>query len=1144
IIDEAHERSLNIDFLLGYLKHLLARRPDLKIIITSATIDADRFAQHFASTRGPAPVINVSGRLYPVQTRYEPLQKDEDLPDAICRASDELLREGRGDILVFLPGEREIKEAAEALRKHYAAARGIKPELLPLFARLSPEEQQRVFAPHGGRRIVLATNVAETSLTVPGIHYVIDSGLARVKRYSYRNKVEQLMVEPISQAAANQRAGRCGRVAAGVCIRLYDEADFAKRPKFTDPEILRSSLASVILRMKSLRLVDIEAFPFIDPPLRRAIADGYGLLQELGALTEENVLTPLGKQLAKLPLDPKIGRIILAAAQQSALQEALIIAASLATQDPRDRPQERQQAADQAHKQFDDEKSEFLGTLKLWKWFEDAVKHKESNRKLIEQCQRLFVNHVRLREWRDVHSQLTQLAHEAGLKENTQPATYEQLHVALLTGLLGNIGCKTDEDPSWLGARGIRFLPHPGVNLSKKPGKWIVAAELVETTRLYARDIANIDPTWIERVGKHLIIKQYAEPRWDAKTGQVVANERGTLYGLLIYHGRRTNYAAIDAAASREIFIREALAIRDWDTALPFFAHNARLIKEIETLEHKARRPDFLVDEELLYQFYESQIPADVVGAASFERWYKSASKLPLPPAGEGRGEGGQAGADALTPTLSRERERGQSRLLYLSRDDILRRDVTGITHETYPKAIKFRGLELKLDYHFEPGSPKDGVTMTVPVFALNQVDAVACEWLVPGMLKEKVTALLKSLHPKARHRVQPIAEAAEQFIATAQAERWINERALIEALRDFCKTKTQLPIVLTDFKAETLSPHCFMNFRVVDEHGRMLDVSRNLAALRSEFGAQAQANFAQHASGDAAQTLDIPEQFDSWCFGALPELIELERGGKLLVGFPAFKDGGEFVCLEVMDDEQAARAMHKAGLRRLFMLQLKEQVRFAQKNLPNIATVAMQAISYGLPFKSQPEVVEQVLEATFDRAFLQEPWPLDASGFASRLGDGKPRMTLIANEVMRLLQTIVTELGAVQKKTGLFKPVPAAAADVQQQLAQLFPKRFLCDVPGAQLSHYPRYLKAIAARADKFKADPARDARLLAELQPLIVRYQRERSARQGAADRGLDEVRWLLEELRVGLFAQELKTPTPVSVKRLQKVFETLQR
>ncbi len=1117
IIDEAHERSLNIDFLLGYLKHLLARRPDLKIIITSATIDADRFAKHFASAKGDAPVINVSGRLYPVETRYEPLQKDEDLNDAICRAADELMRAGPGDILVFLPGEREIRDATEALRKHHFNSKAhpahARPDLLPLFSRLSSEDQQRVFATGGNRRIVLATNVAETSLTVPGIRYVIDSGLARVKRYSYRNKVEQLGVEAISQAAANQRAGRCGRVAAGICIRLYDTADFAKRPAFTDPEILRSSLANVILRMKALRLGDIEFFPFIEPPMRRAIADGYGLLQELGALDDRNTLTPLGRQLAKLPVDPKIGRMILAGSEHQALSEVLIVAAALSTQDPRDRPADKQQAADQAHKKFADEKSEFVSLIKLWKWFEERSAHKESNRKLMDECRANFVNHVRLREWRDVHSQLVQLAHEAGLRENATAASYEQLHTAMLAGLLGNIGCKTDEDAMYLGARSIRFLPHPGVMLSKKPGKWLVAAELVETTRLYARSIANVDPTWIERVGKHLVVKAWSDARWDFKSGQVMANERGTLYGILIYHGRRVAYAAIDPVAAREIFIREALAARDWETPLPFFAHNARLIREIETLEHKARRPDFLVDEELLYQFYESQVPADVVGAISFESWYRDASK-------------------------------SQAKLLQLSKEDILKRDITGITHDAYPKKLTLRGLELKLDYHFEPGSPRDGVTLMVPVFALNQVDAVACEWLVPGMLKEKVTALLKSLHPKARHRVQPVAETCAAFIERAEAENWAETRPLIDALRDFCKEVSGLQLLLTDFKAETLQPHSFMNYRVVDEHGRMLDTGRNLAQLRAEYGGQAQAVFSDHATSEAADTLDIPETFTDWTFGELPELIEIERAGKALIGFPAFKDGGEMVTLEVLDDQTAARNMHRAGLRRLFMLQIKEQTRFVERNLPNIATVAMQAISYGMPYKTQADLVAEVMETTLDRAFLQEPWPVDAASFKVRRDEGRARITLIAQEIMRLLQTIVTELGAAQKKVGLLKPHPQVLADVQGQIAALFTKRFLCEVPAVQLNHYPRYLKAIGVRVDKFKTDAARDARLAAELAPLQTRYQRERQARKGTADVRLDELRWLLEELRVGLFAQELKTPTPVSVKRIMKVFETLDR
>jgi len=1117
IIDEAHERSLNIDFLLGYLKHLLARRPDLKIIITSATIDAEKFSQHFASRKGNAPVINVSGRLFPVELRYAPLLKDEELNEAICRASDELMRAGPGDILVFLPGEREIKEASEALRKHHfagsTALHASRPELMPLFARLSAQDQQRVFSPSPNRRIVLATNVAETSLTVPGIRYVIDSGLARVKRYSFRNKVEQLGVESISQAAANQRAGRCGRVAAGICIRLYDEEEFAKRPKFTDPEILRSSLASVVLRMKALRLVDIEFFPFIDPPIRRAIADGYALLQELGALDERNHLTALGRQLAKLPVDPKIGRMILAGAEHQALKEVLIIASALSTQDPRDRPAEKQNAADEAHKKFADEKSEFCSLLKLWEWFSERLAHKQSHRKFIEECRANFVNFLRLREWRDVHSQLVQLVHEAGLRENTAAATYEQLHTALLTGLLGNIGCKTDEDATWLGARGIRFLPHPGVMLTKKPGKWLIAAELVETTRLYGRNIAHIEPPWIERVAKHLIVKAWSEPRWDPKSLQVVANERGTLYGILIYHGRRVSYVGIDAGAAREIFIREALATREWETPLPFFAHNNRLIREIEAMEHKARRPDFLVDEDLLYQFYDSQLPAEVNNAISFERWYREKSKT-------------------------------QDKLLFLSKEDILKRDITGITYDAYPKKLILRTLELKLDYHFEPGSLKDGVTLTVPVFALNQVDGVVCEWLVPGMLKEKVTALLKSLPPKVRHRLQPLADTSTAFIEQARVQAWPENRPLIEALRDFSQEKTGLQLLLTDFKVETLAAHHFMNYRVIDEHGRMLDAGRNLAHLRALYGNQAQLIFSDHATQQASETLDIPERFTDWTFGPLPELIEMERSGKVLIGFPAFRDEGEFVTLEVLDDENAARAMHKSGLRRLFMLKMKDQLRALEKNSPNISTVAMQARSYSLPYSTASELLTEIIEATFDRAFLQEPWPMDANSFQKQCDAGKGRVTLIAQEILRLLQNIVAELGNLQKKMALLKPFPGVLQDIQGQIASLFPKRFICETPVLQLSHYPRYIKALNIRIDKLKTDPTRDARLQTDFLPLQIRYQKQKAAHKGQMDRQLDELRWLLEELRVGLFAQELKTPTPVSVKRILKVFESLNR
>ncbi|MDB5967177.1 MAG: hrpA, partial [Polaromonas sp.] len=644
IIDEAHERSLNIDFLLGYLRQLLPRRPDLKVVITSATIDAQRFADYFASTKAgegsaaaqetiPAPVIMVSGRMFPVEQRYRAFEesRDHDLNDAIADAVDELWLSphSAGDILVFLPGEREIREAADHLRKHLAhQPLNRHAEVLPLFARLSQAEQDRIFDGHSGRRIVLATNVAETSLTVPGIRFVIDAGTARVKRYSFRSKVEQLLVEPVSQAAANQRAGRCGRVADGICIRLYDEQDYLGRARFTDPEILRSSLASVILRMKALRLGAVEDFAFIEPPQRRAIADGYQLLAELGAVDGDNALTPLGHTLAKLPLDPRVGRMILEARVRGALDEVLVIASALSVQDARDRPIDRQAQADQQHAKFDDEKSEFSGYLKLWKWLGDArgghgTDHKLSNRQYETLLRENYVNVRRVREWRDIHSQLHTVVAEQKWVLNDKPASYEHLHLSMLCGLLGNVGCKSEEEDWYLGARGVRFYRHPGARLSKKPGRWIVAAELVETTRLFGRGLANIDPAWIEQVAGHLLSRQLLDPHWEKKAAQVTALERATLYGLMVYNGRRVNFGRVDPVGAREIFIREALVAGNWDCRFPFLAANQKLIQQVQDLEHKARRQDVLVDEELIYAFYDQQVPADVHSGASFEHWYR-----------------------------------------------------------------------------------------------------------------------------------------------------------------------------------------------------------------------------------------------------------------------------------------------------------------------------------------------------------------------------------------------------------------------------------------------------------------------------------------------------------------------------------------
>ena len=1152
IIDEAHERSLNIDFLLGYLKQLLPRRPDLKLIITSATIDADRFARHFGTDEKPAPVIEVSGRLYPVELRYRPVENTDksapnatpsqaqrergqrDLMDAVTDAVDEACRIGSGDVLVFLPGEREIRDAAEALRKHHPPH----VEILPLFARLSAQEQERVFKTSNARRIVLATNVAETSLTVPGIRYVVDAGLARVKRYSYRNKVEQLQIEPIAQSAANQRAGRCGRVAAGVCIRLYEEQDFLQRPKFTEPEILRSSLAAVILRMKSLRLADVETFPFIEAPQGRAIADGYQLLQELGAVDDTNQLTPLGRQLAKLPLDPRVGRMILAARDNACLSEVLIIASALSVQDPRDRPMEAQAAADNAHKQFADEKSEFQSYLKIWKWFEEAVEHKKSNKQLLEHCRASFLSRLRLREWRDVHSQLLTIVREQGWRLNDMAATYEQLHTALLVGLLGNIGFKSEEDGFYLGARAIKFYIWPGSALVKKAGKWIMAAELVDTTRLYARCVAQIQPEWLERVGGHLLKKSYGDPRWEKRSAQVSAYERATLYGLVVYSQRRIHYGAINPTEAREIFIRDALVGGDFESRAPFFAFNQKLIREIENLEHKSRRLDVLVDDGLIAAFYDKLIPADIHNGAAFEKWHDEAVRK--------------------TP-----------KLLYLNRDDLMRHEAAGVTTDLFPKQMAVAGIDMVLSYHFEPGTPRDGVTLAVPLFALNQVSADRCDWLVPGMLKEKVHLLLKSLPQKLRRHCVPLPDYASGFCdrvaAGSDARLRFGHGSLIDAIIADIREQLSMTVKSIDFKSETLPAHHFMNFKVIDEHGRQLDMGRNLASLQAEFGGQARQSFqkladktviaapvanepaagaasATKATGSASHVPTQHEGLTTWSFGELPELLEIQRGKQTLIGFPALVDRGAHCDLEVFDDPAEAARIHRAGLRRLVALQLKDQMKYLEKNIPGLQQMGMQFMALG----SQEELRDQIIEAGLDRAFLQDPLPKNAIEFEARRDEGKTRLGLLVNEIARLAGLILAEYYTLPKKLQGIKAHALAAQDLQAQVTALIGKRFVTENEYANLAHFPRYLKAINVRLEKLRADPARDARLMAEWVQAAAPWQRAQKERRSSkdADPKMTEFRWLLEELRVSLFAQELRTPMPVSAKRLQKVWESMQR
>jgi ATP-dependent helicase HrpA len=1222
IMDEAHERSLNIDFLLGYFKQLLPRRPDLKLIITSATLDAERFARHFSkkgvlsyaptipesvgaygNTPDHPPIIQVSGRSYPVEIRYRPPQQTgegaaegsprsgvaptgaplageiQDVPQAVCAALDELSIGGlRGDVLVFLPGEREIRDTAEALRKHHP--RGV--EILPLFSRLSASEQDRVFKPTSGmRRVVLATNVAETSLTVPNIGYVIDSGQARINRYSVRQKVEQLRVEKISRAAANQRAGRCGRVMSGVCVRLYDEEDFNARAEYTDAEIFRVSLATVILRMSALGLGEVEQFPFIEPPGSRMIADGYQLLQELGAIAESapspqpspdgggsllpspsgrgaggeggRRLTSLGYELAKLPLDPKIARLLLAGRQFQCLSEILIIASALSLQDPRDRPAERREAADAAHQRFNDESSDFLAYLKMWAWFRQALQHKKSNRQMADSCRENFLSPLRLREWHELYQQLHAQVTEMGMRPNEQPASYEQIHKALLTGLLGNIGCKSvDREPYYLGAREIKFFIAPNSVLAKKGAKWVVAAELTETTKLYARNVARIEPQWLEEVGAHLIKRHYFGPHWEKKAAQVAAWERSTLYGLIINPKKRVHYGPMNVAESRVVFIRQALVAGEYESRAPFFAHNQKLIHEIEALEHKARRPDVLVDDELIFAFYDARVPhsfsgADIHNGAAFERWRKDA-------------------------------ERENPKLLFLQRDDLMRHEAAGITTDQFPPQLLMNNVSYALSYHFAPGQKDDGVTLTVPQALINQVSAARCEYLAPGLLVEKTAQLLKTLPQKLRRHLVPLPEFAAAFCRDVPP----SDTPLLQALARYIREQKQFDTPLDAFRLEQLPPHLLMNFRVMDEHGRQLGMSRNFAQLRGEWAPsppsptlpRGERESALRSAGVSPSPIgggggEGVARHTTWDFGNFTPTSEETRAGQTVTVFNALCDEGDAVTLRAFDTRDEAQAAHRKGLARLFMLALKEQVKFLEKNLPGLQAMSMQF----LPFGSQQDLQRQILSVTFDRCCLMEPWPENEKEFAARSKDSKNRLTLVAQEIARLAGAVLSEYHALQKSLPGFKarardgaaepkgagasasrllPQTAGSAsnvskahgqatqDIRSQCEWLLGKEWIARTPYERMQHLPRYLKAITVRLEKLRANPARDAQQLAQLLPLLQQWQRKLSAQQGDVDPRVADFGWLLQELRVSLFAQELKTPVIVSVKRLQKIVE----
>ncbi|MGZ5167539.1 MAG: ATP-dependent RNA helicase HrpA [Burkholderiales bacterium] len=1123
IIDEAHERSLNIDFLLGYLKRVLPERPDLKVIVTSATIETERFSKHFNG----APVIEVSGRMYPVEHRYRPLEagdedkEDQDIEDAILNAVDELARDrAAGDVLIFLPGEREIRETAEALRKHHPKG----AEILPLYARLSFEEQERIFKPGTARRIVLATNVAETSLTVPGIRYVIDTGLARLNRYSWRNKVAQLQIEKVSKASANQRAGRCGRVAPGICVRLYSEEDYASRPEFTDPEILRSSLASVILRMKSLRIGDVEDFPFLEPPSARMINDGYQLLAELGAVDENNDLTQVGWQLAKFPIDPRIARMVLAARRENCLREVLIIASALAVHDPRERPFDRAEAADRAQEQFQEERSDFMAYLKLWAFFEDALKHKKSNRKLVELLHEHFLSHRRMREWRDIHGQLAALVAELGMQLNETPATSDQIHRALLAGLLGNIGLKSDDGNEYLGARGIKFLIFPGSVLRKTGSKWVMAAELVETTRLYARNAARIAPEWIEPLAVHLVKRQYFDPHWDKERGMVMAYERVTLHGLTIVPRRRVHYGPINALEAREIFIHRALAAFEFETRGTFFEHNRTLVRELRELEHKARRRDVLVDEHTLYEFYDGLIPAGLYNRSGFERWRKQA-------------------------------EETKPKLLYLTREYLMRHAAAEITESLFPDVLHAGGTEFRLRYRFEPGNPLDGVTATVPLHLLNTLDETHFDWLVPGLLREKVIWAVKSLPKNIRKQLFPLPEQVAAFLESTASEtsagvssaskdskntvNWIAQTAdappmpFFEALRKFVQRRIGEPVPANAWHDRELPAHLRMNLRVVDESGRELAVGRDLLALKGKLGQAAQLTFGQTEEG--IERVGVR----AWDFGDLPEEIGFTRKGRKLTGYPALVDEGESVAVRLFDLKAAADAQMRGGVRRVLRISLKEQMRQLEKGPSGFLQAALQLRNV----LNADDLREDLLTAITDRAFIgDDTLPRTQKEFEAQRVRARARLPAVTAAATRLLSAIAEEYQRVSSRLSSSKGALARpAGDIRTQLSRMIYKGFFSATPWEQLSHLPRYLNAMQLRLEKYGNGPERDAKHAETLAGLTKRYDErlEKQRKAGVADPLLEDFRWALEELRVSLFAQELKTPYPVSYKRLEKMW-----
>ena len=1109
IIDEAHERSLNIDFILGYLRELLPKRPDLKVIITSATIETQRFAEHFAGPSGkPAPVIEVSGRTYPVEVRYRPLvqtgedetEEPMDQVDGIAEAVDELGRAGDGDILVFLSGEREIRDTADALGKRNL--RGT--EIVPLYGRLSAAEQHKVFERHSQRRVVLATNVAETSLTVPGIRYVIDPGTARISRYSNRLKVQRLPIEPVSQASANQRKGRCGRVADGICIRLYSEEDFESRPEFTEPEILRTNLASVILQMTNLGLGDLAKFPFIDPPDRRNITDGVKLLEELGALDERR-LTPLGRQLAQLPVDPRLARMVIEADKQECVAEVMVIAAALSIQDPRERPNDKQQQADEKHARFTDKESDFFSYLNLWRYLRERQQELSGNqfRRL---CRAEFLNYLRVREWQDIYAQLRQVARTLGLSLNEDRedvAEGQHVHTALLAGLLSHIGLKEADKREYLGARGAKFAIFPGSALFKKQPRWVMSAELVETSRLWGRVNARIEPEWAEKLAPHLVKHSYSEPHWEKKQGAVMAYEKVTLYGLPIVPRRRVGYAKIDPVLSRELFIRHALVEGDWDTHHKFFDENRKLLERIEEIENRARRRDIAVDDETVYALYDARIPAEVVSARHFDAWWKKA-------------------------------RRTDPDLLTFTRDLLVNAGRDTVDPNAFPDAWLAGGVRLPLTYEFEPNSKADGVTVQIPLTLLNKLDAEDFGWSVPGLRKDVVIALIRALPKALRTNFVPVPDWAEAVLDRVPARHGPLPDAIGAELRRLTGT-----VVPRDaWRPDQVPEHLRMNFRVVDEQGATLGEGRDLEVLRRTLAPKVQQTISA-AAGDLERRGITTNDF-----GVLPRRVRQVRGGYEVNVYPALVDEGSSVAVRVFEDEPSQQVAMVAGTRRLLLLTLPPAARYLQGRLDNRAKLEL---SRANPYRSIADLLDDCAGAAVDKLVSDAGGPVWSSVEFASLRDTvrQDLVDAVANVVTQVQAVLATAYDVEQRLRGLRDPglIPALA-DIRQQLKGLVHDGFVTETGWRQLHHLPRYLRGIVHRLDRLGGNLARDRQLMAQIHEIESEYRelRELAPAGGPAEPGLREIRWMIEELRINFFAQALGTAYPVSDKRIYKAMDQL--